>query len=205
MQLKVCSRWCFALVTVLLASGASAEIRITAEDEKRARQKVGELSWADENELTRKARMIENLGRRHFGRSLRNDKSDLELLQRIADQKLIKEEDTETLQALGVVLGNTLRRELALEWKVYNDELGRSRALCVPDTEHCLFPMTMLSRRLEVGLPVNVEAVYDNAVATIDPYIPDSNAYDGVKPDPTERPKWIQDRKPKPPVRIRIQ
>jgi hypothetical protein len=197
----------FALTCALLAASTFAEIRVNAADEEKAKQKVSELTWADENDLIRKAQAVENLGQRHFGQSLRHDKSDLVLLQRIANGQLIKQENKEMLQALGVVLGNTLQVELALlEWKVYTDAMGRSRALCVPDTEHCLFPMTMLSRRLEVGLPVNVQKIYATAMKTIDPYLPDDNTYDGVKPDPREKPTWLNDRpRSRPPVRIRLE
>jgi hypothetical protein len=194
------------LLGTCLATTAHADIRINAQDEEKAKQKVSELTWADENDLARKQEAVERLGQRHFGQSLRHNKSDLELLQRIADRKVIKQHDVENLQALGVVLGNTLKDELGLEWKVYNDGKGRSRAVCVPDTEYCLFPMTMLSRRLEVGVPVDVDKVYADAVAAIDPYVPDQNAYDGIKPDPRDRPGWLKDRKSSPPpIRIRVQ
>ncbi|MCW8193993.1 DUF3806 domain-containing protein [Proteobacteria bacterium 005FR1] len=190
---------CFATV-------AGADISINAEDDQKAKQKVSKLTWADENDLARKEETVERLGQRHFGQSLRHNTSDLELLQRIADHKLIKQNDVENLQALGVVLGNTLKDELGLEWKIYTDAKGRSRAVCVPDTEYCLFPMTMLSRRLEVGVPVDVDQVYADAVQAIDPYLPDQNAYDGVKPDPSDKPGWLKDRKTgQPPIRIRVQ
>jgi hypothetical protein len=188
------------------ATAASADISINAEDDQKAKQKVSELTWADENDLARKEQAVERLGQRHFGQSLRHNITDLELLQRIADRKLIKQNDVENLQALGVVLGNTLKNELGLEWKVYTDAKGRSRAVCVPDTEYCLFPMTMLSRRLEVGVPVDVDQVYADAVEAIDPYLPDQNAYDGIKPDPSDRPGWLKDRKTgEPHIRIRVQ
>lgn len=205
MQFK--SRLCLLLVLAssFVAANATAQIRINAQDEEEDKKKVSELAWADENELARKEQSVERLGQRHFGQSLRHDTSDLVLLQRIADDKLIKQNDVEMLQALGIVLGNTLQEELGLEWKVYNDEMGRSRAICVPDTEYCLFPLTMLSRRLEVGLPVDVHNVYDDAVKAIEPYTPDKSAYDGVKPDPSEKPTWTRERKPKPPIRIRVQ
>lgn len=193
------------LISAIQAEAAQDRTFISREDRDKAQQKVSELTWADRNDLARKQNIVESLGQRHFGQSLRHNLSDLELLQRLADRKVIKQQDLESLQALGAVLGNTLRDELGLEWKVYNDEVARSRALCVPDTEYCLFPLTMLSRRLEVGLPVDVRQIYDEAVAAIDPYLPDANAYDGRKPDPREKPSWIEDRKTRPPTRIRVQ
>lgn len=205
-MLKTRLRLLLALAMTAIATGATADFRINAQDEEKAKQKIFDLTWADESDLERKEQAVERIGQRHFGQSLRHDKSDLELLQRIADRKLIKENDLENLQALGVVLGNTLQQELGLEWKVYADEKGRSRALCVPETENCLFPMTMLSRRLEVGLPVDVETIYEDAVAAIDPYLPDQNAYDGIKPDPADRPGWLKDRNSeRPPIRIHVE
>lgn len=205
MQLK--SHLCLLvlLAGTALSGYAAAEIRISTQEEEDAKNKVSELSWADENELKRKERQVEDIGQRHFGQSLRHDKSDLRLLQRIADDKLIKQDNVEMLQALGIVLGNTLARELELDWKVYSDEVGRSRALCVPDTEYCLFPLTMLSRRLEVGLAIDVNHIYKDAVAAIEPYTPDTSAYDGIKPDPRAKPSWTREAKPKPPIRIRVQ
>lgn len=193
--------------SLLLAGTASAQINISAEDDEETQRKVRELTWADENELARKAQTVERLGQRHYGQSLRDDLSDLRLLQRIADDRLVEPGNVEDLQALGVVLGNVLAEELDLEWKVYADEKGRSRAVCVPDTEYCLFPLTMLSRRLEVNVPVDVNEVYGGAVAAIEPYLPDQNAYDGKKPDPAERPGWLKDheKRTRPPIRIRVQ
>lgn len=205
MQVKTRLCLLLGLASLLATTLASAQISITAEDEQEAEQKVSELTWADRNDLEQKEKAVERLGQRHYGQSLRHDLSDLTLLQRIADDKLVRQSDVENLQALGAVLGNTLKKELGLEWKVYTDDKGRSRALCVPDTEYCLFPLTMLSRRLEVGVPVDVRQVYKQAVDAIQPYLPDQNAYDGVKPDPRAKPSWIDDRKTRPPVRIRVQ
>ncbi len=158
---------------------------------------VSPLTWSDKNELKRKNKTIDDLGKRYFGTGLRGTTADIDLLQRIADRKIIKKTDTQTLQATGVALGNIFKNELGLEWVVYQDKYGRSRALCVPDTDHCLFPTTMLSRRLEIGATVNVFETYQNALKLIDPYIPDTNAYDGKKPDPTPKASWTDNRKEK--------
>ncbi|GAB1260073.1 DUF3806 domain-containing protein [Aurantivibrio plasticivorans] len=163
-----------------------------------APQRTTDFGWADDSQHEKQIAAIDRLGRRHFGQPLRGDFSDLDLLQRIADRKLIKESDTFTLQATGAVLGDVLVNELNLVWKIYQDQRGRSRALCVAKSEHCLFPVTMLSRRLEVGLAVNVKATYDDAAKKIKPFLPDYNAYDGKQADPSPKPSWTRDRKEKP-------
>lgn len=166
---------------------------------------MAKLVPVEVNQLNAQERVIDQLARRHLGSQVRHNRTDLDMLQRMADRKIIKQSDSAKLQAMGVVMGKLLEKELGLVWMSYHDEVGYSRALCVVNTEHCLFPITMLSRRLEVGLTVNVKKIYADAVALIDPYIPDTNSYDGVKPDPTEKPQWIKDDEKKQPIKIRIQ
>lgn len=198
-------RFTFAFVLMIAISGFSASSlaqfgnnNFSASTGEKKASPVSPLTWSDKNELKRKSANIDNLGRRHFGKGLSGTTADIDLLQRIADRKLIKKSDKQMLQATGVALGDILKNELQLDWMVYEDKYGRSRALCVPKTEHCLFPTTMLSRHLEIGASVNVFETYERAVKLIDPYIPDTNAYDGKKPDPTPKPSWLNDRKKKP-------
>ena len=132
----------------------------------------------DRNHLTQQIEKIDDLGRRHFGTPVRGNKTDLELLQRIVDAKLIPEDDTQTQQALGIILGNVMLAEVPqLEWRAYEDQVGRSRALCVRNTRECLFPVTMLSRRMELGLLPSIENIYNHALQRIDHLLP-KNPYD---------------------------
>lgn len=142
--------------------------------------KIYDLNWLDRNHLENQVESIDELARTSLGTQIRNNRDDLELLQRIVNKGLINQKERLKLQAMGAVLGNLLVQELGLEWKIYEDELGRSRAACVKNTEHCLFPVTMLSRRMEVGIIVNVRTIYDNAVDIITPYLPKS-PYEAVE------------------------
>ncbi len=134
--------------------------------------KISDLGWMDRNHLRRQVDSIDELARSQLGAQVRNSKDDLQLLQRIVNRGLIGKDERLKLQAMGAVLGNLLVQELGLKWMVYEDEMGRSRAVCVEQTEHCLFPVTMLSRRMEVGIMVNVRDIYDNAAEIIAPYLP---------------------------------
>lgn len=135
---------------------------------------IDDLSWMDKNYMQQQREKIEAIAQIKLGSRLRGDRSDLETLQRIVDRGLIERDDTLRLQALGVVLGNVMTAEVPeLQWKIYEDSKGRSRALCVENTEECLFPMTMLSRRMEVGLNPDVSNVYNEALELIDPYLPE--------------------------------
>jgi len=133
---------------------------------------VNPLGWFSKNHLEKQVARIDDLARRELGAQVRGNKTDLELLQRIINKGLIPKDERLMLQAMGAVLGNVLQQELSLEWMEYEDRLGKNRALCVKGTMHCLFPITMLSRRMEVGLLPNVQELFDYCVELMAPYIP---------------------------------
>ena len=111
---------------------------------------------------------IDNTARRHLGSQLNGQKDhDLRLLQALLDQELIDRENSQGLQAMGVVLGDHLKKEEGLTWIVYSDKYGRSRALAVPKQDEVIFPITMISRRAEVGNTVDVNEIYNKAQAAV--------------------------------------
>ncbi|MBR9805001.1 DUF3806 domain-containing protein [bacterium] len=115
---------------------------------------------------------------RHFGSSLHQDKNhDLRLLQRLWDDKIVTADNAQTLQDMGIVLGDLFAKELDMHWVLYTDAKGRSRALQLRHTEHFLFPITMISRRAIAGAEVNVKAIYNKAVAHILPHLDDYSSY----------------------------
>jgi len=68
------------------------------------------------------------------------------------------------LQSLGVTFGDLLVQSLDLEWVEIEDEYGLDPALRHKDTETykniILFPLTMISKRIEDGEAVKVETLY---------------------------------------------
>ena len=89
---------------------------------------------------------------------------DLDTLQRILDGRLVPAEDTLTLQAMGVVYGDLLGDRLDMDWVVYRDNKGRSRALQYRQIDVYLFPVTMISRRQEGGSERRLKPLFDNTV-----------------------------------------
>lgn len=88
---------------------------------------------------------------------------DLRLLQQLVDRKTLRPDQRRELQALGSVLGQLLKKEFRLEWVVYVDQLGRSRGLQIDGTRQVIFPLTMISRRLEADARIDVQRIYDKA------------------------------------------
>ena len=130
------------------------------------------LKWVDEGYLERQRNLIDEMGRGEFGTRLHQDKSDLRLLQRIIDKELINQTETQKQQALGVVLGDIFINELNMEWKVYLDRYGKSRAICLKETHHCLFPITMISKRARLGVKADIQKLYDDGVSYLEDYLP---------------------------------
>ena len=89
---------------------------------------------------------------------------DLDTLQRILDDRLVPAEDTLTLQAMGVVFGDLLGDHLDMDWVVYRDHKGRSRALRYRQMDVYLFPVTMISRRQEGGSERRLKPLFDDTV-----------------------------------------
>lgn len=147
------------LLSLLAASGSA---QVTPE--------ISELSYLDRQYMSQQRSNLEEITRRHFGTGFNGDKThDLQLLQRMLDQRLIRPTQTAELQAMGMVLGDLLAAELGLHWVVYEDNKGRSRALRYRDSDNYLFPVTMISRRREVGNETPVADIYQKAHDAIAP------------------------------------
>ncbi|WP_185230388.1 DUF3806 domain-containing protein [Teredinibacter franksiae] len=134
---------------------------------------VRELNWLNQNFMDSQRKTVNTLIATHYGKRLRGNILDIPVLQRLVTEDVIPKDDTAQLQALGVALGDILVHETAdLEWVVYEDDLGSTQAVCIKDSVNCLFPITMLSRRMEVGLKPDVNRVYSKAVDSVKPFLP---------------------------------
>ncbi|PUA26459.1 MAG: hypothetical protein B0W54_22145 [Cellvibrio sp. 79] len=135
---------------------------------------IEDLDWIDKKHMEDEALKIDTLFQSKLGVGIRRDLTDLNSLQRLIDNKLVEPDDYKTLQAMGIVLGNVMQADFssALEWKVYSDELGRSRALCIRNSANCLFPITMLERRVESGIHPDVKKIYHEAILSMEEHLP---------------------------------
>lgn len=75
----------------------------------------------------------------------------LKVLQAILDQGVFAKDQTVELRSLGVVLGDVIASELMMEWIIVIDEYGRDAAISTPSRKSILFPLTMISKRIERG------------------------------------------------------
>lgn len=137
-----------------------------------------DLKWVDEGYLTRQRALVEDITKMEFGSRLRKNRGDIRLLQRIIDTDQINQTQTKEQQALGVVLGDIFVEELKMEWRVYEDlnqhgnAYNKSRAVCLRNTTHCLFPVTMLSKRMKLGVKPNVLKMFERGEELMKPFMP---------------------------------
>ena len=80
----------------------------------------------------------------------------VQVIQAVLDNGWATEGETAKLQALGVVFGDVLSELLSAPWVIVDDEFGRDAALLVSDDPVILFPITMISKRIEDGEAVDV-------------------------------------------------
>ena len=135
------------------------------------RPTVRPFNQADEKYLQQGRERINEMTRRHFGSALQQQRAhDIILMQRLLDSKLVNAKDRRLLQDMGIILGDLLLQQFNLRWVVYADQYGPSRALQLKHSENFLFPITMISRRAEVGVAVDIAELYNKAVEKIAAY-----------------------------------
>ena len=130
---------------------------------------ISELSYLDRQYMSQQRALVMELAATHLGRRINGDTdNDLELLQMLLDRDVVQPDMTRELQAMGIVLGDLLARDLGMDWVIYEDQVGRSRALRYQDTDNFLFPATMIARRQEGGSDTPVADIYRKAYLSID-------------------------------------
>jgi hypothetical protein len=135
-------------------------------DSESVRTRIGPLADSDERLLSQQRSAVDELARRHIGSPLTGGTTDdLRIIQALLDQRVLQPDQTYELQALGVVLGDVMVAQLDFSWAVVEDELGRSRALRLGESDERVYPVTMISKRVEADVQFTVNELYAKARA----------------------------------------
>ena len=133
-------------------------------DPESVRTRIGPLTHSDERLLSQQRSVVDELARRHVGSPVTGGTAnDLRILQELLDQRVLQPDQTYELQALGVVLGDVMVAQLDFSWVVVEDELGRSRALRLEESDDMVYPVTMISKRVEADVRFTVDELYAKA------------------------------------------
>jgi len=130
---------------------------------------IQDFGPADQLKTDRQREQVATLARRRLGQPLRDEGlADLDVLQRLLDERIVDHDDVFALQSLGVVLGDVMARNLPLAWVSVHDDLGESRALRYRETDSLFFPVTMISKRIQNHERVRIRALYDSVAAEVE-------------------------------------
>ena len=90
----------------------------------------------------------------------------LATLRALLEASVFSADQTYELQCMGIVLGDVFVQEMGFHWVMVEDEFGRDPAIRYEDTSIILFPLTMISKRVESGEAVDVFELF-NGVADL--------------------------------------
>ena len=91
----------------------------------------------------------------------------LRLLDAILKNGWIQPSETWKLQSLGITLGDAFVQRCGFEWVSVEDAYGRDPALRLPETTVILYPLTMISKRVEKGESVDVYSLIDGVAEKV--------------------------------------
>ncbi len=100
------------------------------------------------------------------GTWLNGNEYDLKTFQRLYDDNRIDRTDRRLMQAIGIYMGDLLQEATYnnFRWASYEDDKGKSRALCQREQTPCVFPSTLISRRAEGGANVEFYEIYQRTL-----------------------------------------
>lgn len=87
-------------------------------------------------------------------------------LRALLEAEVFRPDQTYELQSMGIVFGDVFVQDMGFSWVIVEDEYGRDPAIKYEETSIILFPLTMISKRIERGEQVDVFDLY-NGVAAI--------------------------------------
>ena len=160
---------------LMLRSSYARKARVVLDEAQKTMLRESEqsivepLTNSDIRKLDRQRDYVDGLARRHVGAPPSGGAiGDLYILQSIVDDRVLEKDQTYELQALGVVLGDVLAEQLDLEWVIVDDAYGRTRALQFGSRDDVFFPVTMISKRYEADIQVDVDALFRKVEAEVE-------------------------------------
>ncbi|HYV65024.1 MAG TPA: DUF3806 domain-containing protein [Myxococcales bacterium] len=134
-----------------------------------AAQKVTALTRSDEERLAKQRAVVEKyLGNEQSKEKYKTAAGKLGLLRALIEQRVFKPTQTYELQCMGVVLGDAFVQQLEMEWVMVEDSSGRDPAVRVPKRSIILYPLTMISKRIEKGEKVDVFELFNGVAERVE-------------------------------------
>jgi hypothetical protein len=128
-------------------------------------QKITALTETDQKRLRDQRAVVEEFIADESSREkYQTAAGKLGTIRAILRSNALKPNQTYELQCLGVVLGDAFVQDRKMEWVMVEDDQGRDAAVRLPGANVIIFPLTMISKRVERGETVDVFDLF-NGVA----------------------------------------
>jgi len=124
-------------------------------------QKINDLSSEMINYIESKRDWVRNHYTPESIAGYETVKGKLKLLDTILKSHWIEKHETAKLQSLGITLGDIIVQEMNFTWIEVEEENETDPALLLPDTTLILFPMTMISKRIEKDESFDIYEFYE--------------------------------------------
>ena len=119
-------------------------------------QNIFEPKYSDFASINERISKIFDINEDEIDTYHNNDKT-IFLIQKIIEEKKFQADNTYELQSLGIALGDYLRyKNEGFHWAVIQDEYGRDICMQYKTLAITVFPMTMISKRIEDGESIKV-------------------------------------------------
>jgi hypothetical protein len=163
---KPCRTWLLFAACVVVGCARSDTPEKQVPDQPQP--KITALSEADQQRLCEQRAVVERyLGNEDAKRKYQTTAGKLGTIRAVLQAEVFTRDQTYELQCLGILLGDAFVQELAMEWVMVEDEQGRDPAVRFPKTSILLYPMTMISKRLERGEQVDVFELFNGVAAQV--------------------------------------
>lgn len=131
-------------------------------------QTIESPNETDVDRIARQLIYAETLVKEIAGATLSGKKADFALLQRVLDSGQIEAEATYELQILGMAFGRVFVNENRdYDWWMVEDEYGRDPAIRLKETSLLLFPLTIISKRIEDGEALDASDLYNGLIVRL--------------------------------------
>jgi hypothetical protein len=137
-----------------------------------AEQKILNLTNQDNSRLNAQRAVVEKyLSKEDLETKYKTPAGKLGALRVLLEANVFNKSQTYELQSMGIVLGDTFVQEMGFHWVIVEDEYGRDPAIKYKETSIILYPLTMISKRIEKGESVDVFEMFNGTAAKVEEFI----------------------------------
>lgn len=134
-------------------------------------QNIFEPRYSDFDDINQRISQILNIKEEEIDTYHHSDKT-MSFIQKMIDKKVFQMENTYELHSLGIALGDYIQyKNNDFHWAIIRDEYGRDICLQYKTLALTIFPMTMISKRVEDGDNINVAELVSNLLEKINELI----------------------------------